>query len=309
MVMYGVDVYSGSDDSIIRQDKAQVVIVKATQGTTYVNPKAVHQYELAKSLGKLVGTYHYAGGGDPKAEAQFFVSNVKNWVHEAVLALDWESYQNSAFGRTDWANSFTDEVYRLTGVYPLVYVSESAIGQVTSCADTCGLWVAKYVGMNWNRWDLPDMPVNTAPWPTYTIWQYTGGDMDRDLINTDKAGWQRLATGGGKVNVVSQPVPKPAPSPKPQQTSWIDALGVKWYSETGAFTITDDAGIWLRWGATTQSSKITVLPKGSVVKYDAYCYSGGYVWIRQPRENGQYGYLPTGREQNGKRIDYWGTFK
>ena len=63
MTMYGVDVYSGSDDRIIRDSHAQVVIVKATQGTTYVNPKANHQYELAKNLGKLVGTYHYAGGG------------------------------------------------------------------------------------------------------------------------------------------------------------------------------------------------------------------------------------------------------
>jgi len=305
MTLLGVDVYSGSNDSIICDAHAQAVIVKATQGTTYVNPKAVHQYELAKSLGKLVGTYHYAGGGDPVAEADFFVKNVKNWIGEAVLALDWESYQNSAFGDTTWCRRFVDRVHELTGVYPLVYVSESAINQVASCVSDCGLWVAKYASMNWNRWDLPDMPVNTAPWPTYTFWQYTGGDMDRDLINTDKDGWQRLATGGGKVNVVSQP----APSPKPQKTSWIDALGVKWYAETGSFTITDDAGIWLRWGATTQSSKITVLPKGSVVKYDAYCYSGGYVWIRQPRGNGQYGYLPTGREQNGKRIDYWGTFK
>lgn len=307
MTLLGVDVYSGSDDSIIRDTHAQAVIVKATQGTTYVNPKAVHQYELAKSLGKLVGTYHYAGGGDPVAEADFFINNVKNWIGESVLALDWESYQNSAFGDTTWCRRFVDRVHELTGVYPLVYVSESAINQVASCASDCGLWVAKYVSMNWNRWDLPDMPVNTAPWPTYTIWQYTGGDMDRDLINTDKAGWQRLATGGSKVNVVS--APKPSPSPKTQQDSWTDALGVKWYAETGSFTITDDAGIWLRWGATTQSSKITVLPKGSVVKYDAYCYSGGYVWIRQPRGNGQFAYLPTGREVNGKRQDYWGKFE
>ena len=63
MVMYTVDIYSGSDDSIIRDPHAQGVIVKATQGTGYVNPKCNHQWDLAGQLGKKRGLYHYAGGG------------------------------------------------------------------------------------------------------------------------------------------------------------------------------------------------------------------------------------------------------
>ncbi|WP_027826764.1 GH25 family lysozyme [Ligilactobacillus saerimneri] len=306
MTMYGVDVYSGSDDRIIRDSHAQVVIVKATQGTTYVNPKANHQYELAKSLGKLVGTYHYAGGGDPVAEAQFFIKNIKNWVGEAVLVLDWEKYQNGAFGDSSWSRRFVDEVHRLTGVWPLVYVSESVIPQVANCAKDCGLWVAKYASMTWHSWTVPDMPVKTAPWGTYTMWQFTGDDMDRNIINTDAEGWKRLAKGSGKVT----PAPEPNPQPRPQaKNTWVDDLGVTWYKETGSFTITDPMGIWLRWGATVKSTKIAALPRGSVVKYDAYCYSGGYVWIRQPRGNGQYGYLPTGEAKGSKRLNYWGVFK
>ena len=61
MAIYTVDVYSGSSDSIIRDSHAQGVIVKATQGTSYVNPRCNHQYELAGQLGKLRGLYHYAG--------------------------------------------------------------------------------------------------------------------------------------------------------------------------------------------------------------------------------------------------------
>lgn len=306
MTMYGVDVYSGSDDRIIRDSHAQVVVVKATQGTTYVNPKANHQYELAKSLGKLVGTYHYASGGDPAAEAQFFIKNVKGWVGEAVLVLDWEKYQNSAFGDSSWSRRFVDEVHRLTGVWPLVYVSESVIPQVANTANDCGLWVAKYASMTWHSWTVPDMPVKTAPWGTYTMWQFTGDDMDRNIINTDAEGWKRLAKGSGKVT----PAPAPKPQPRPQtKNTWVDDLGVTWYKETGSFTITDPMGIWLRWGATVKSTKIAALPRGSVVKYDAYCYSGGYVWIRQPRGNGQYGYLPTGEAKGSKRLNYWGVFK
>ena len=73
MSLYTVDVYSGSSDSIIRDPHAQGVIIKATQGTGYVNPACNHQYALATSLSKLLGLYHYAGGGNPEAEAQFTV--------------------------------------------------------------------------------------------------------------------------------------------------------------------------------------------------------------------------------------------
>lgn len=41
MALYTVDVYSGSSDSIIRDSHADGVIVKATQGTSYVNPVAI----------------------------------------------------------------------------------------------------------------------------------------------------------------------------------------------------------------------------------------------------------------------------
>ena len=43
MTLLSVDVYSGSADSIVRDPNAKAVIVKATQGTGYVNPKCNHQ--------------------------------------------------------------------------------------------------------------------------------------------------------------------------------------------------------------------------------------------------------------------------
>ena len=80
MPLYAVDVFSGSPDSIIYDSHAKGVIVKATQGTGYVNPKCNHQYALAKSLGKKLGLYHYAAGGNPETEAQYFINNIKNYV-------------------------------------------------------------------------------------------------------------------------------------------------------------------------------------------------------------------------------------
>lgn len=195
MALYTVDVYSGSSDNIIRDSHAQGVIVKATQGTSYVNPRCNHQYELAGQLGKLRGLYHYAGGGNPEAEAQYFINNIKNYVGKAVLILDWESYQNASWGNTSWARRFVDEVHRLTGVWCLIYVQESALWQVANCASKCGVWVAKYASMNWNSWTLPDMSVSSGAFACLTGWQFTGGDMDRSIFYLDANAWNKIASG------------------------------------------------------------------------------------------------------------------
>lgn len=84
----------------------------------------------------------------------------------------------------------------------------------------------------------------------------------------------------------------------------VDANG--WISESGQFKLTKD--IYLRKGATTEALVIALLPKGSLVRYDAFKHSGGYVWIRQQRGR-TCGYLATGESKGGKRVNYWGTFR
>lgn len=305
MTMYSVDVYSGSSDSIIQDSHAQAVIVKATQGTGYVNPKYNYQVELAKSLGKKLGYYHYAGGGDPVAEADYFINNISGYVGTGMLIIDWEGYQNSAFGTTTWVRQFVDRVHDRTGVWCVIYVSESALAQVANCANDCGVWVAKYASMNWNSWTVPNMSVSSGAFKFITGWQYTGGDMDRSIWYLDEAAWDRFA----KANV-SNPAPEPQPKvdqAKPvvnPQTTWTDTLGDTWHSEDGTFT--SNQAINLRWGAKISSAKITTLPAGSVVKYDAWSNHDGYVWIRQPRGNGQFAYMVV---RDARTKEAFGSFK
>ena len=87
MSIFTVDVFSGSADSIVTDSHAQGVIIKATQGTGYVNPQCNHQWDLAGANGKLQGLYHYAGGGDPVSEAQFFINNIRNYVGQVRISL------------------------------------------------------------------------------------------------------------------------------------------------------------------------------------------------------------------------------
>lgn len=94
-----------------------------------------------------------------------------------------------------------------------------------------------------------------------------------------------------------QPTEQAKPSTQP---------GINWIKEEWRFTLSER--IKLRTAPNTSATIIAELQPGDVVKYDAYCYSGGYVWIRQKRGNG-YGYLATGECVGNKRTSYWGSFE
>ena len=93
---------------------------------------------------------------------------------------------------------------------------------------------------------------------------------------------------------------------QPTQQSKPSTTGINWIKEEWRFTLSER--IKLRTAPNTSATIIAELQPGDVVKYDAYCYSGGYVWIRQKRGN-SYGYLATGQCVGNKRTSYWGSFK
>ena len=132
--------------------------------------------------------------------------------------------------------------------------------------------------MNWKSWTVPNMKVNTAPWNTYTVWQFTGDNMDRNLVNTTREGWKKLAKGSSK------------PAAKKKST-WVKKPGEFVLGE--ALTIHKEPHI--------DSPAIAKLPKGSVVKYDATLQGPLRLWLRQPRENGKYGYI-VAKDKYGKLL-------
>lgn len=210
MVLKFIDI--SSHQSVAQAGMAGIdgVIVKATQGTGYVNPRADQQYQTAKKKGRLLGFYHYAAGGDPVAEANYFYNNTKNYFGEAVPAVDWESMQNAAWGNTTWVRKFVDRIHALTGVWPLIYVQQSAISQVSNCAKDCGLWVAGYPSGGPTDWPAPKFIYAITPWKSYTLWQFTSanGLLDKNVAAVDKTGWGKIANPSG--GTVAKPTPKPS---------------------------------------------------------------------------------------------------
>lgn len=202
------------------------VICKATEGNGYTDPSCDKHYQRAKAQEKLLGVYHFARpdlGNTAEAEAEWFVSQIKGYIGEAILVLDWEVQT----WRVDWAKAFLDKVYALTGIKPLIYMSASVVnGNDWSAVvkGDYGLWIAGYPAKyNVKNPPLPteaDMPYGTGAWKFWAIWQYSSstGTLDLDIAAMDAAAWKKYAAKAGSTPTPAPtPTPTPAPAPKPSK--------------------------------------------------------------------------------------------
>lgn len=192
-------------------------IVKATQGTWYVNPYFEQQYTKAVAAGKLVGTYHYSEGGDPIKEARFYVSVLGDKVGKCIMCLDWEGKSNSKFNTSEevaWVLNFAMEVYRLTGVHIFLYVSKSVTWRRnwSEVAKDVRLWCAQYPNSNFiNYQDNPWTDGNGwGAWNRDTIRQYSSHgrvrgyskNLDINKAYMSKNEWLSAASGKNDVTKI-----------------------------------------------------------------------------------------------------------
>lgn len=308
---YGVDVssFQGTDLAKYANLGAKYAFVKVSEGLDYRNPKAEAQIKSAKDNGMMVSGYHYArfsaNSGVAVQEGHYAVNSAVavGLPKGSYLACDWESGSGNVTNQGYEASAnavlaFLDVIVA-AGYKPLLYSGKALltnnvnVKKITAKYGTC-LWVASYKTMN--RQDTADFGYfpsmdNIAIWQFSSNWYGLNVDANITLIDLKS----------------DAPAPKPQPSnstpAKPTAKTWTDVQGMTWHEEHGTF-ITGGA-INLRWGANTQSTIITTLPAGSVVKYNAWARdSAGRVWLQQPRGSNHYGYL-VGRVGN----DPWGTFK
>ena len=109
----------------------------------------------------------------------------------------------------------------------------------------------------------------------------------------------------GQGDKVSDKVTTPVQQPKPAQAqTWTDSLGDVWHKESGTFT--SNTYLHLRYGAKPYSSTLMYAGPGLVIKYDAWSSHDGFVYVRQPRGNGQYAYVAV---RNAYTHEAYGIFK
>ena len=236
MTLNGIDIssyQSGIDLTVVPCD---FVIIKATQGTGYVNPDCDRAYQQAKRAGKLRGTYHYVGGGNAVAEADYYVNNIKGYLRDGLLAIDWEAEQNSAWGNEAYLEQLVRRVIERTGIKPLIYSMASRYAQVAAVAKKldCGLWVAEYMDMNPTGYQA-------HPWREgvygCAIRQYAstgrlngwGGNLDLNIAYMTRDQWAKYVNPGGKPAAAPAPSkPAPAPARKSEDTIAAEVIAGKW---------------------------------------------------------------------------------
>lgn len=202
MSMNGIDVSNWQAGINLAAVPADFVVMKATEGTSYVSPDCDRQYQQAKAAGRCLGVYHYANGGNVQAEADWFLNNIKGYIGEAVLVLDWESSGNASFGKNDfnWCKSWLDYVYSKTKVRPMLYCSQSVMSRFNGIGDY-GMWIAQYA--NNSQTGYQETPWNEGAYAC-AMRQYSShgrlsgynGDLDLDKFYGDREAWNKYAGKG-----------------------------------------------------------------------------------------------------------------
>lgn len=209
--MQGIDVSGWQSADVTCTAEYDFAVIKATQGIGFVNSRWQAQANCVTQRNRKLGFYHYAGGNDPVREADYFIGVVSAYVRKAALTLDWESYQNTAWGDGTWVRRFVNRVHDRTGVWPLIYVQASALNQIPSDVRAhCGLWVAQYASNAQTTYQA-------NPW-NYAIYgeamrQYTSngringyaGPLDLNYFRGDGGQWDAYANPSNKPQTVTKP--------------------------------------------------------------------------------------------------------
>lgn len=167
------------------------VFIKATEGTSYVNPKMVEQASWARRHGLIVGFYHFVRPGSMSEQANFFVEKCAS-VKGDILAIDWE---DSDVGCADKDAILTD-VKNLRPEHKVILYCNKYywfhVDVTSKCGD--GLWIADYES-------AAGYPAVQHPW---TFHQYGSVPVDHDVANfSDVASLRKWANPGAVTPTVS----------------------------------------------------------------------------------------------------------
>jgi GH25 family lysozyme M1 (1,4-beta-N-acetylmuramidase) len=180
----GIDVSHHNKYKIPDFSKQDFVIMKATEGKSFVDPMMNTYIEMLKP-DQLYGFYHFARPERNRAkdEALHFCNTIGKYGEEAILVLDWEAL--AVQQPIEWALEWCKEVEKIYGKKPLIYCSSWYTKKCRLLLQNdIGLWVAHYT-----KKDKPTI----YTYPTYALWQYTSEPYDKDVFNGTRKQWELYA--------------------------------------------------------------------------------------------------------------------
>ena len=169
----GVDVsnYQGVIDwSVIAKQDIHFAFIKATEGSSFVDPYFHENYENAAKTGIRVGAYHFFSfdsGGDTQAEN--FIREVSKIDNMLPPVIDIEFYDDKRSNPpdretvTEQLNVFIKKIQEAYGVNPIIYaVYETYDLYIKDDFKDCDIWIR-------DVFRFPKLSDNR----NWTFWQYT----------------------------------------------------------------------------------------------------------------------------------------
>jgi lysozyme len=173
-VVIDISHHNGTVDLSNAQQAGVIGIIhKATQGSSYSDPRYQNDFLKAQALGLLWGAYHFGNGDDGISQADFFLKTVQP-SKNTILVLDFESNNAGSTMSLQEARDFLTHIQAVTGIWPGLYggsyLKEQLGTQTDPILQNCWLWLAQY----------GPTPVLPPGWANWTLWQYTDGHLVTD---------------------------------------------------------------------------------------------------------------------------------
>ena len=199
---FGVDVSrhqtAAEVTAAVTQDGYEFVIINATTGLKSISDALDTNTQVARKSGDLTGFYHWSqtvndlattpDKSDPIGEARHFVTNSKAKPGD-ILALDHEEELGTWPQRVAYAVAWLEEVKRLTGATPLLYVNWNWVKGLRTAATAeqwarlvkFPLWLADWSGTPGKHSTVTSKD-GTDPdsWPILVHQYAVINDMDRN---------------------------------------------------------------------------------------------------------------------------------
>lgn len=183
----------------VAQAGYRFAFIKATEGSYYVNPFFRGDAAAAKAAGLLVAAYHFANpaGSSGTVQADYALNHgtylADGKTLRMILDIEVDPYLTkvcyglSPAQMVSWIAAFTGEVYRRTGLRPVINTQPAWWNK---CTGSTRAFVADQLWVQDHRAGAtsPQLP---AGWTGWSYWQYsiTGrvpgvtGNVDLSLLN------------------------------------------------------------------------------------------------------------------------------
>ena len=166
------------------------VFLKASEGTTFRDPKFKENYEAARKAGIRTGAYHFFRfDGDGYDQGRNFLDAVDSLDLDLPLAIDIEEWGNPENCSTDKVvDSIRGMIFALEGCRHKVILYTNKRGYerfVRGRLDEMPVWVCSFT----------NPPITTDNW---TLWQHSHeshidgikGKVDLNTFNGDSLSWE-----------------------------------------------------------------------------------------------------------------------